>query len=300
MAMSQELGVTFRPGALRRQGGFWGNVVRLLATKPLGAFGAVMILGMAALAVAAPVVAPFDPLEAHFADRFKGPSPAYLLGTDNFGRDLLSRIIWGARVSLVVGFGAVALGHTCGALVGLVSGYLGGTVDILFQRLVDAMMAFPRLIMALVIVAVIGPSLVNVILAIAIVDLPRTARILRASGLAVKQTQYVEAAVAVGASPVRIILLHVMPNCLAPYLIIATAGLGQAIVVEASLSFLGLGIPPPFPSWGGMLSGIGREYLQQAPWIAIFPGVAISLTVYGFNLLGDAIRDVWDPRLRRA
>ena len=300
MAESRELNLSSRAGALRRRTGTYDNIVRLLTTKPLGAAGAFVVVGMVALALATPLIAPFDPLEAHFADRFKGPSATYLLGTDNFGRDLLSRIIWGARVSLVVGFGAVALGHTVGAVVGVVSGYAGGNVDILFQRFVDAMMAFPRLIMALAIVAVMGPSILNVILAIAIVDMPRSARILRAGGLVVKQTQYVEAAVAVGASPPRIILVHVMPNCLAPYLIVATAGLGQAIVVEASLSFLGLGVPPPLPSWGGMLSGVGREYLQQAPWIAIFPGVAISLTVYGFNLLGDAIRDVWDPRLRKA
>ena len=300
MAESHELNLSSRAGALRRRTGTYDNIVRLLTTKPLGAAGAFVVLGMALLALATPLVAPFDPLEAHFADRFKGPSATYLLGTDNFGRDLLSRIFWGARVSLVVGFGAVALGHTIGAVLGVVSGYAGGTADILFQRFVDAMMAFPRLIMALAIVAVMGPSILNVILAIAIVDMPRTARILRAGGLAVKQTQYVEAVVAIGASPLRIILVHVMPNCLAPYLIVATAGLGQAIVVEASLSFLGLGVPPPLPSWGGMLSGVGREYLQQSPWIAIFPGVAISLTVYGFNLLGDAIRDVWDPRLRKA
>ncbi len=258
--------------------------------------GTAIILGMVVMALAAPWIAPFDPLQMQTGPRFQAPSAAHWMGTDDFGRDVLSRVIWGARVSLPVALLAVGIGHTAGGLLGLMSGYLGGRVDLLLQRLLDAMMAFPVLVLALAIVAAAGPSLLNVVLAIAIVEIPRSARVIRAATLSIREMEFIEATRALGASGWRVVLLHVLPNCLPPYLIIATAGLGQAIIVEASLSFLGLGVPPPEPSWGGMLSGAAQSFATRAPWMVIFPGLMISVAVYSFNFVGDGLRDVLDPR----
>ena len=297
MAAQQEAeqAVVYRQSALmpRMLKGTRNFVVR----KPLGAVGAAIILLMTALAVLAPVIAG-DPLKLNIIDALASPSGKYLLGTDDLGRDLWSRIVNGAQISLIVGFSAVALGSGTGGVLGLISAFYGGKVDIIVQRAMDTLMSIPTLILALAIMASLGTGLMNVVLAIGIVQIPRANRIVRSQAFAVKQSEFALAARSIGASDVRIMALHIFPQCIAPWLIIATAGLGTAIISEASLSFLGLGVPPPEPSWGGMLSGRAREFYAVAPWLAIWPGVAISLAVYGFNLFGDAVRDVLDPRLR--
>ncbi len=284
-----------------RQSGAFARMSKSVRTfivrKPLGAIGAFIILFMVALAVLAPVIAG-DPLKLSITSSLEGPSGEHWLGTDDFGRDLWSRIVHGAQISLIVGFAAVALGSGTGGALGLISAFYGGKVDMLIQRLMDTLMSIPTLILALAIMASLGQGLFNVVLAIGIVQIPRANRIVRSQAFAVKQSEFALAARSIGAGDVRIMAFHIFPQCVAPWLIIATAGLGTAIISEASLSFLGLGVPPPEPSWGGMLSGRAREFYSVAPWLAIWPGVAISLAVYGFNLFGDAIRDVLDPRLR--
>jgi len=281
-----------------RQMSAWQLLARMARSKPLGAAGRIIIVVFVTVAVLAPWIAPFDPYAIDSRNLLKAPSARNWLGTDEFGRDVLSRIIWGARISLTVGFGAVAMGTTTGALLGLVGGYLGGRLDYLIQRVVDVLMAFPLLVLALAMVAALGPSIRNVIFALAIVIAPNAARVVRSSALSIREKPFVEAAVNLGYSRWRIIFRHVLPNCLAPFIILATAGLGAAILTEASLSFLGLGTPPPEPSWGTMLSGKTQTYFADAPWLAIFPGLAISLVVFGFNFCGDALRDLLDPRLR--
>jgi len=266
--------------------------------KPLGAAGAFIILVMLGLAVLFPVVTFHDPLGWSIREKLEPPSMAHWLGTDEMGRDLWTRIVLGAQISLMVGFGAVGFGSISGALIGIVSAFYGGSVDAGIQRIMDALMSIPTLILALAIMAALGQSLFNVVLAVGIPQIPRANRVVRSQAMAVKESEYALAARAIGANDVRIMGLHILPQCVAPWLIIATAGLGTAIVAEASLSFLGLGIPPPQPSWGGMLSGTGRTYYAVAPWLAIWPGLALSMAVYGFNLFGDALRDVLDPRLR--
>lgn len=278
----------------------WSPVVwRLAGEHPLGAAGALLILVTVVTAIFAPVLAPQDPLRIFAERRLSPPGGDFLLGTDNLGRDLLSRIIYGARVSVTIGVLSMLLGSTAGAVVGLVSGYLGGHVDMLVQRLVDTLMAFPLLILAVAVVAILGPAPEHVVIAIALVLVSQAARVVRSATLSVKAAQYVEAARAVGCDSSRILFVHVLPQCVAPFIIVATAAIGWAIVVEASLSFLGVGTPPPTPTWGGMLSGAARVYAREAPWMVIFPGVAISLVVFGFSLLGDAMRDILDPRMRK-
>jgi peptide/nickel transport system permease protein len=274
------------------------GVLRFCIRKPLGAVGAFIIVVMATIAIAEPLVTFHDELLWHLKDRLTGPSGIYWLGTDDYGRDLWARMVAGAQISLVVGFGAVGFGSVSGGLLGVVSAFYGGRVDAIIQRLMDALMSIPTLILALAIMAALGQSLGNVILAIGIVQIPRANRVVRSQAFSVKESEYALAARSIGAGDIRIMLQHILPQCVAPWLIIASAGLGTAIIAEASLSFLGLGVPPPAPSWGGMLSGRARDYYAIAPWLAIWPGLAISLTVYGFNLFGDALRDVLDPRLR--
>ena len=230
--------------------------------------------------------------------RLHPPDATFLFGTDTHGRDVLSRIIYGARVSLIVGFLSVAIGTLAGTLIGLVSGYWEGSIDQVLQRLVDTLMAFPGIVLALAVLSVFGQSLLNVILVIGLVIAPGASRVVRGTVLSVKHNTYVDAARAAGASSWRIILRHILPNVFAPILIIASVWLGNAIVIEAALSFLGLGTPPPTPTWGGMLSGEGRRSLETAPYLAIFPGLAISIVVLAFNMFGDAVRDLLDPRLR--
>ncbi len=274
--------------------GLW----RLMREKPLGAFGGMLVLILMLCAVFAHWIAPYPYDETNVRQRLKPPSAQYYLGTDNLGRDVFSRIVYGARISVTVGFGAVGLSILLATILGVTSGYFGGKVDVFVQRLVDAAMAFPPLVILLSIMAVLGPGLLNVILVLGIVPSANRSRVIRSATLAAKENQYVEAAQAVGASHLRIILCYILPNIMAPIIVVATNALGAVILIEATLSFLGFGVPPPYPSWGEMLSGSGRSYMYKAPWMAIWPGVAISLAVFGFNMLGDALRDLLDPRLR--
>jgi peptide/nickel transport system permease protein len=271
---------------------------RLVREKPLGAFGGMLVLVLMLCAIFAHWIAPYPYDETNVRQRLKPPGAQFYLGTDNLGRDVFSRIIYGARISVTVGFGAVTLSILLATIMGVTSGYFGGKVDVFVQRIVDAAMAFPTLVILLSIMAVLGPGLMNVILVLGIVPSANRSRIIRSATLAAKENQYVEAARAVGASHLRIILCYILPNVMAPIIIVATNALGAVILVEATLSFLGFGVPPPYPSWGEMLSGSGRSYMYKAPWMAIWPGVAISLAVFGFNMLGDALRDLLDPRLR--
>jgi peptide/nickel transport system permease protein len=266
--------------------------------QPLGAAGAVIIVVMILAAVLAPAISPYDPLETDFLSMLSPPSAQHWLGTDAFGRDLLSRLIYGSRTALLVGFASAFLGATCGALIGVSSAYFGGRVDLALQRVVDVFLAFPIIILALAVVAILGTGIGNVIMAITVPMVPNCARVVRSSALAVREMPYVEAARATGCRHGRIILRHMLPNVMAPYLIMLTAFVGQAILLEASLSFLGLGVAEPTPAWGLMLRGAAVEFAESAPWMAIFPGLAISLGVFAFNLFGDALRDALDPKLR--
>jgi peptide/nickel transport system permease protein len=265
---------------------------------PLGAAGAAIILLMIGSAVFAPVIAPYDPLETDFAAQFSPPTRAHWLGTDAFGRDLLSRLIYGSRTALLVGFASAFLGATVGAMLGVASAYFGGRIDLVVQRVVDMFLAFPIIILALAVVSILGTGVSNVIMAITVPMIPNCARVVRSSALAVRQMPYIEAARAAGLGSARIIFHHMLPNVMAPYLIMLTAFVGQAILLEASLSFLGLGVAEPTPAWGLMLRGAAVEFAESAPWMAIFPGMAISLGVFAFNLFGDALRDALDPKLR--
>ena len=273
-------------------------VVDFVSRKPLGAAGALIIVIMALMAVVGPWMTQWDPLTHNLPDKLQGPNSNHWLGTDELGRDLWARMMTGARVSLLVGFASVAFGSGLGGVIGVISGWYGGKVDNSIQRIMDALMSIPTLILALAVTAALGTSLWNIILAIGIVQIPRANRVVRSQVLAVKESQYVDAARAIGAVNVRIMAQHITPQCVAPWLIIATGALGIAILTEASLSFLGLGVPQPEPSWGGMLTGPVRDWFPIYPYLAIWPGLALSLAVYGFNLFGDAIRDVLDPRLR--
>lgn len=295
--MAQRPAVVERIGLPRKGQGFWGTLAMAARRKPLGTAGAFILLLVLMAAVFAPYIARHDP-NAITTARLRPPSAEHWLGTDHLGRDVFARVIYGGRISLLVGFLSTILGTGAGALLALVSAYWGKAWDNAFQRFMDILWAFPSLIIALVIVTVLGSSTRNVILAIAIVVVPLAARVVRSQVLIVKEMEYVKAAQALGANTWRILLFHVAPNCVAPYIIVATATLGGAIVTEASLSFLGMGIPPPTPSWGRDLFGTAANYAELAPWIPIAPGVALSLAVYGFNLLGDAVRDLLDPRLR--
>ena len=266
--------------------------------KPLGAVGAVLLFVFVGVAILAPALATHDPDLNNYRARVKPPSAANWFGTDGFGRDIYSRVVYGARLSMYVGVLATLLGTTLGALAGLFSGFFGGRIDQCIQRCADVLFTLPGLILAMAIVTMLGPSMFNVIIAIAIPRLPNTNRVIRSAVLSVKESLYVEASRAIGCSSWRIMLRHLLPNVTAPYIVVATAGLGGAILVEASLSFLGLGVPPPAPSWGRMLSVEGMRYFETAPWMAIFPGIFISASVFGANLFGDALRDVLDPKLR--
>ncbi|MDP1750619.1 MAG: ABC transporter permease [Reyranella sp.] len=278
--------------------GGWSQIVFFTRRYPLGAVGALIVLAFILTAVFASVMAPIDPTATNARASLAKPGGVHLLGADFMGRDMYSRIVHGARISLAVGVGAMSLGCILGVSIGLMSGYLGGWVDLATQRLMDIMQSLPLLVMAIVMAASLGPSLRNTIIAIAIPLVPSVARVVRSSTLSLREQPFVEAARAVGMGELRIAVRHVLPNTLAPLIVLATAQLGSAILVEASLSFLGLGIPEPHPSWGRMLSESAAEYVRSAPWLVIFPGLAISLTVFGTNLLGDALRDILDPRER--
>jgi peptide/nickel transport system permease protein len=277
--------------------GRWRKARRLLRSQPLGTAGLFIVVVLVLMAVFAPLVAPYDPISTEFRS-LRPPNSTNWFGTDDKGRDILSRVIYGSRTSLQVGIIATLVGAVGGTLVGLVSGYVGGWTDALFQRLMDALQSFPLLILALIMVAVVGSSITNLMIVVGIAIIPGVGRVIRGIVLSEKQNQYVEAARATGASSTRIVFRHILPNLAAPLIVIATSLLAGAILVEAALSFLGLGTPPPTPSWGADLSGQARRFFTHAPWMAIFPGLALSLVVLGFNLMGDAMRDVLDPRLR--
>ncbi|MGH2587807.1 MAG: ABC transporter permease [Dehalococcoidia bacterium] len=281
----------------RRRSGL-SRALLLARHKPLGAFSALVIGVVLLTAVFAPLIAPYDPTDTHPRDKLQGPSATYRLGTDDLGRDVFSRIVYGARTSLWAGVAATVFGTLIGSFIGMFSGYAGGRTDLVVQRIMDSLQVLPLIVLLLVVVVALGPSLWNIIWALSIGILPAAGRIVRGSTLSVKSEQFVEAARVVGAGPARILLRHVLPNVTAPIIVIASVTIGGAILAEASLSFLGLGVPPPTPSWGGMLASSGRRYFESSPTLAIFPGAAITITVLAFNLLGDTLRDVFDPRLR--
>jgi len=288
----------FDPDALDLRPSVWSRVLRFCRREPLGTFGLALVLIIAVTGIFAEELAPYNPTANDFAAMTEAPSINHWLGTDQFGRDLLSRIIYGARTALIVGLSSAFVGGSLGLVLGVASAYVGGMIDMLMQRLFDIVMAFPLIIMALAIVSIFGTGVQNVIIAITIPLIPRCARVVRSAALVIREVPYVDAARACGFSAWRIILRHMVPNVMAPFLIMVTAFVGQAILAEASLSYLGLGVQEPVPAWGLMLQGGAEEYASTAPWIAIFPGVAIMLAVLGINLFGDALRDTLDPKLR--
>ncbi len=273
-------------------------LVKLIRRQPLGAFGAGIVIVMILTALFADYITVYDPELNAFEDMLLPPGDRFFLGTDQFGRDLLTRIIYGSRTALLVGFSAATMGALAGLVLGVASAYFGGRFDLLFQRVMDVFLAFPLIIMALAIVSIFGPGLENVIIAITIPFIPTCARVVRSNALAIREIPYVDAARALGFGHARIILRHMAPNVMAPFLIMFSTFVGHAILLEASLSYLGLGVNEPTPAWGLMLQGGAEEYAESAPWMAIWPGIAISLAVFGFNLFGDAVRDVLDPKLR--
>jgi peptide/nickel transport system permease protein len=278
-------------------------VVLFMMHQPLGAAGLVVIIAMGICAAFAQWVAPYDPLTVNYAAQLVRPSAEHWLGTDSFGRDVASRIIYGARTALAIGFIASFLGCTAGAVIGVASAYFGGKTDLIVQGVMDVLLSFPIIVLAITVVAVLGNYVVlgidvNLIVAIAVPMLPRVERVVRASALAIREMPYIDAARAAGYSHTRIIFRHILPNVVAPYLILLTAFVAQAILAEASLSFLGLGVTEPTPSWGLMLSGAAADFYQQAPWMIVFPGIAISLAVFAFNLFGDSLRDWLDPKIK--
>jgi peptide/nickel transport system permease protein len=275
-------------------------VGRFARRKPLGALGGLIVVAMLVMAAFAEQIAPYSYDETIRGARMRPPGAAHWLGTDNLSRDIWSRVVFGARVSITVGFATIFLGTLVAAALGVSSGYFGGKYDLVVQRVVDAWMSFPYLVIILSVMAVLGPGLLNVILSLSIIVAATGSRVIRGATIAIAQHAYVEAARAMGCGHARIVIRHILPNVTATIIILATIGLGGVILAESALSFLGFGVPPPYPSWGSMLSGSGRTYMYRAPWMAVWPGVAISLAVFAFNMLGDALRDVLDPRLRGA
>ncbi|MEK7777749.1 MAG: ABC transporter permease [Chloroflexota bacterium] len=291
-------GVFLEPKAGPRLRQRFARMVRLTRTQPLGAVGLAICVLFILVGVFTPWVARYDPNKGDTMERLQAPSAGHWFGTDALGRDQYSRIVYGVRISLYVAFFSIIIGTSVGYLLGIVSGYVGGKIDLFLERLVDAMLAFPTILLALVLVSVLGAGLDKVIFAISITLLPRATRVSRGVVLSVKENVYVDASRSIGASGLRILLRHILPNSMAPYLILASVALGTAILTEASLSYLGLGVPPPHASWGRMLSGSSQSLALIAPWLVIFPGVAIMVVVLAFNLFGDSLRDVWDPKLR--
>jgi peptide/nickel transport system permease protein len=295
--------VEFSPDLAAREaqsgGSTFGKLAALARRQPLGAVGVVIVISLVLLTVFAGVITVYDPVENRFTAMLVPPSAEYWLGTDQFGRDILTRLIYGARTALFIGLVSAFLGATTGLIFGVASAYFGGTFDLLFMRVMDVFMAFPVIIMALAIVSIFGNDLHFVILAITLPIIPDCARIVRSNALQVRAIPYVDAARALGFNHARIILRHMLPNVMAPYLIILTSAIGGAILTEASLSYLGMGVQEPVPAWGLMLQGGAEEYVESAFWVAFFPGLAIAVTVFGFNMFGDALRDILDPRLRR-
>lgn len=274
------------------------GVVDFSRRKPLGAIGGALLVILVVIALLAPLISPHDPYDINVNTILSSPDSEHWLGGDSLGRDVLSRLFYGGRISLFVGLVSIAIGISLGSFLGAVSAYFGGKVDLIVQRFVDAFIAFPGIILGLAIMAVLGSSVFNIIIALVLVLAPSAIRTVRSQALAVKEMDYVLAARALGANDLRIIIQHIIPNCMAIFIVLFTLNLGYAIIVEATLTFLGVGVPPDVPSWGGMLAEGGIAYLKDAPWLAIAPGIALSLAVFGVNLFGDAMRDVLDPRLR--
>ncbi len=287
------------PRALERGRGRPGRGSGLLQTYPLGVVGAAVLLVMLLAAILAERLAPFDPVSGDFLVILQPPGPRHLLGTDGFGRDVFSRLVYGSRTALLVGISGSVVAATLGAALGVTTAYFGGMVDLIVERFEEILLAFPLIVLALALVAAFGGGGIgSVVLAVIVVSVPRVARVVRASALSIRESPFVEAARALGAGHVAIMVRHILPNVVAPYLIMLTALLGQAILLESSLSFLGLGVAEPTPAWGLMLRGSATQFAERAPWLAIAPGVAISLAVFAFNFVGDALRDALDPRLR--
>jgi peptide/nickel transport system permease protein len=289
-----------RTGWLARTG---GKSMEFLATQPLGAAGLLIIAIMLGASLFAQWVAPFDPVAIDFGAMLAAPSATHWFGTDQFGRDILTRIIYGARTAVSIGFWSSFIGCTAGAAIGVASAYFGGKIDLVVQRFVDILLSFPIIVLAVVVVAMLGSKVVagvdlNLVFAIALPIMPKAVRVIRAAALSVREMLYVDAARATGYSNMRIMFIHIAPNVTAPYLIILTAYIAQAILLEASLSFLGLGVTEPTPAWGLMLSGNSSDFYREAPWMIMFPGLAISLSVFAFNLFGDSLRDWLDPKFR--
>lgn len=276
----------------------WTISFRRMRKNKTAVAGVIILIIFAVIAIFAPLIAPYDPLEQNFIKSFRAPSAENYLGTDEFGRDVFSRIIYGSRISLQIGFVAVFISLIVGVSLGLTAGYYGGLLDQLIMRVMDLMLSFPYILLALVIMSILGPGIFNAMIAIGIVYVPQYARVVRSSVLSVKKKEYVMSARALGAGDLRIILKHVFLNSMAPIIIQTTLSIGRAIINAAGLSFLGLGAQPPTPEWGAMLSN-GQDFLRNAPWIATFPGIAIALLVLGFNLVGDGLRDAFDPRLHK-
>ena len=289
--LAVEFGMSARQSLLIRS--WW-----LVKSKPLGAVGALILFAAVLVAISAPLISPYDPEISDRTSRLTPPDLRHFFGTDHIARDVFSRVIYGSRVSLLVGFVAVVTSTVFGTALGVASAYFGKTLDLLLQRLVDSLQALPGLVLALTLMAAMGPSLTAVIIAITTVRIPGTVRTVRSVALSVKSSQYSEAARAIGASDWRIMFYHITPNCMAPVIVVGSAVLGGAIVTEASLSFLGLGVPPNIPTWGNMLGQSQERYIAAGPWTSVFPGLALTITAFGINLLGDALRDILDPRLR--
>ena len=271
--------------------------LRFGRAKPLGMAGALILVVIGIITLTAPLIAPYDPTDSSFK-RDLPESGDHLLGTDPLGRDIFSRLVMGSRISIYVGIVSVFAGISLGAVIGVITAYSGGVIDLVLQRFIDAIQAFPGLILAMAVMATLGQSLTNVIIAIAILMIPGGARVIRGTSLSIKEQTYVDAARAVGCSSIRIMARHIWPNTLAPYIILISVNLGNAIITEASLSFLGVGAPPGDPSWGSMVNLASKELFSSGLGLALGPGLAIALAVFAFNLFGDALRDVWDPRLR--
>lgn len=276
----------------------WDLAYRNFKRNKTAIAGVFILIFFTIIAVLAPYIAPYDPFEQDFLHSLEGPSQKHLFGTDEFGRDILSRVIYGSRISLQIGFISVFISMFAGTILGVIAGYYGSWPDMLIMRIVDIMLCFPYILLALVIMAILGPGIYNAMIAIGIVYIPKFARIVRSAVLNIRDEEYILAAKSMGAKDIKIMLKHILVNCMAPIIIQGTLSIGRAIINAAGLSFLGLGAQPPTPEWGAILSS-GQNFLRGAPWVAIFPGIAIALLVLGFNLIGDGLRDAFDPKMKR-